>query len=116
MKQTRGSLNKHCQMQQWLVTTLKQKGYTRIYENLEYHVLDPDLNWINGELDILASRDGVTWNYYEIKSGFNCLKKAKEQYARARVAVDGFPIREPVYRLRGIYVGPDKIKRLYSHS
>ena len=67
-----------------------------------------DRNGLNGEVDVLVANRYGLW-FYEIKSKHHSTAwhKAQEQYKRFKDAHKGFP-----QYIKGVYVTPEKIKRL----
>lgn len=104
-----GSQKQHDKMQKNLVGILKAHGYKYIFENIEYHVDGKD-----GELDVLASRDGHIYHMYEIKSGKGRINTARNQFKRALDVIEHLPTPYQISELKGVYVGRNKIKRLYT--
>lgn len=98
------TLEDHCKLQYWTAFKLQEKGYLRIYQNMEYQVKINGRVYA-GEVDILAQSPSGKWHFYEIKS---CSKKkayAREQYERFKLA-------HPFIDLRGVFVSPNKINFL----
>jgi len=95
----KGECQKHKDMLEQLVDRLCDKNYDLIATNIRYKV-----GKLEGEIDVLAVRDGVH-HFYEIKSGKHRKSKAQDQY-------DRFRITHPRLKTRGIYVGRDSIQRL----
>jgi hypothetical protein len=109
MKHRHGSQELHERLQNNLVTRLK-KTYPFILENVVYK-LELDGRLKEGELDVLASKDGVNWHYYEVKSCHR-FAKARNQYERAVEVKDYLPIPFEVRTLKGVYFCIDGVKRI----
>lgn len=99
-----GSQQAHNRLQRTLVDRLKEKGYSRIYENTEYHICIHDKVY-DGEVDVLALSPYNEWHFYEIKSGKGKIVRAQSQF-------DRFKLTHPLLEVKGVYVSPYKVKRL----
>lgn len=108
-----GSKRAHNKMQRELVDRLRDLDYRMIFQNIEYHILMDDGSFKDGELDVVASRNGRDWHYYEVKSGRHRVHKAREQFRRARDVIDHIPLPYDIATLKGVYYGADGVRRLY---
>ena len=100
-------MNKHDKLLEDIVKRLrKDKKYLVIDKKFEYCV-----NGITGEVDIVAMLNPIKYrnryNFYEIKShhSHKQYNKAREQYAK-------YCLTHPMQRIKGVYITPEKVRRL----
>lgn len=100
------TLEDHCRLQKAFFEHLRHNGYTCIQQNVCYS------RWVDGhhyvgEVDVIGRHPKGFYIIGEMKSTKKKYDKATEQFQR-------YVISHPEMNVKGVFVSPDCIRRLYS--